>query len=230
MLSSFQIVTYPMTRPSSQRLVADAERERNHARQDARKAREAEDNAKGELETVRVLLSATQDSLAEVERKLATARADTEALSWLNAAELAQLQTNTTAVLSKVQDAFFERTRTETEQATAALRADVESKQAECELQLSRRKAEEVALAPLGLEALDQLESDTAKAGQRIRRAQAERRQQELQCGICFIEPKKMAFRCGHRVCMSCGDPASEHPLQNCPECRELITQRIKLF
>ncbi|KAG2593704.1 E3 ubiquitin-protein ligase RGLG5-like [Panicum virgatum] len=44
-------------------------------------------------------------------------------------------------------------------------------------------------------------------------------------CPICLVNPKDMAFGCGHQTCCDCGQS-----LQSCPICRIPITTRIKLY
>ncbi|KAG4159111.1 hypothetical protein ERO13_D02G156650v2 [Gossypium hirsutum] len=44
-------------------------------------------------------------------------------------------------------------------------------------------------------------------------------------CPICLVNPKDMAFGCGHQTCCDCG----EH-LQLCPICRTTIQTRIRLY
>ncbi|CAL5327354.1 unnamed protein product [Camellia sinensis] len=44
-------------------------------------------------------------------------------------------------------------------------------------------------------------------------------------CSICFINPKNMAFGCGHQTCGNC-----EENLQLCPICQSTIQTRIKLY
>ncbi|KAI8019648.1 E3 ubiquitin-protein ligase RGLG1 [Camellia lanceoleosa] len=44
-------------------------------------------------------------------------------------------------------------------------------------------------------------------------------------CSICFINPKNMAFGCGHQTCGNCGEN-----LQLCPICQSTIQTRIKLY
>ncbi|KAI8018056.1 E3 ubiquitin-protein ligase RGLG1 [Camellia lanceoleosa] len=44
-------------------------------------------------------------------------------------------------------------------------------------------------------------------------------------CSICFINPKNMAFGCGHQTCCNCGED-----LQLCPICRSTIQTRIKPY
>ncbi|KAJ4772344.1 copine family protein [Rhynchospora pubera] len=44
-------------------------------------------------------------------------------------------------------------------------------------------------------------------------------------CPICLVNPKDMAFGCGHQTCCNCGKS-----LQNCPICRSAIETRIKLY
>ncbi|XP_008797064.2 E3 ubiquitin-protein ligase RGLG2-like isoform X2 [Phoenix dactylifera] len=43
-------------------------------------------------------------------------------------------------------------------------------------------------------------------------------------CSVCFMNPKDMAFDCGHQTCYGCG-----LNLQACPICYRNITKRIKL-
>ncbi|KAJ0704407.1 putative transcription factor C2H2 family [Helianthus annuus] len=44
-------------------------------------------------------------------------------------------------------------------------------------------------------------------------------------CPICLMNPKDMAFGCGHQTCCDCGQP-----LKLCPICRSKIETRIKLY
>ncbi|CAO2181985.1 unnamed protein product [Urochloa humidicola] len=44
-------------------------------------------------------------------------------------------------------------------------------------------------------------------------------------CPICLVNPKDMAFGCGHQTCCDCGQS-----LESCPICRTPITTRIKLY
>ncbi|XP_039133706.1 E3 ubiquitin-protein ligase RGLG2-like [Dioscorea cayenensis subsp. rotundata] len=44
-------------------------------------------------------------------------------------------------------------------------------------------------------------------------------------CPVCLIEPKNMAFGCGHQTCFDCGKA-----LKSCPICRSSIQTRIKLY
>ncbi|XP_020089305.1 E3 ubiquitin-protein ligase RGLG2-like isoform X2 [Ananas comosus] len=44
-------------------------------------------------------------------------------------------------------------------------------------------------------------------------------------CPICLVNPKDMAFGCGHQTCCDCG-----YSLQSCPICRSEIHTRIKLY
>ncbi|KAJ3681186.1 hypothetical protein LUZ60_015675 [Juncus effusus] len=44
-------------------------------------------------------------------------------------------------------------------------------------------------------------------------------------CPICLVNPKDMAFGCGHQTCVGCGQN-----LQTCPICRTPIQTRIKLY
>uniref|UniRef100_A0ACD5WN57 Uncharacterized protein n=1 Tax=Avena sativa TaxID=4498 RepID=A0ACD5WN57_AVESA len=44
-------------------------------------------------------------------------------------------------------------------------------------------------------------------------------------CPICLVNPKDMAFGCGHQTCCECGQT-----LQSCPICRTPISTRIKLY
>ncbi|XP_072999228.1 E3 ubiquitin-protein ligase RGLG2-like [Typha latifolia] len=44
-------------------------------------------------------------------------------------------------------------------------------------------------------------------------------------CPICLVNPKDMAFGCGHQTCCDCGPS-----LQSCPICRSQIQTRIKLY
>ncbi|KAL5223295.1 hypothetical protein ABZP36_028008 [Zizania latifolia] len=44
-------------------------------------------------------------------------------------------------------------------------------------------------------------------------------------CPICLVNPKDMAFGCGHQTCCDCGQS-----LQSCPICRTPIATRIKLY
>jgi len=44
-------------------------------------------------------------------------------------------------------------------------------------------------------------------------------------CPICLVNPKDMAFGCGHQTCCECGQT-----LQSCPICRSPISTRIKLY
>ncbi|KAF8755772.1 hypothetical protein HU200_011241 [Digitaria exilis] len=44
-------------------------------------------------------------------------------------------------------------------------------------------------------------------------------------CPICLVNPKDMAFGCGHQTCCDCGPS-----LELCPICRTPITTRIKLY
>ncbi|KAJ3708639.1 hypothetical protein LUZ61_012344 [Rhynchospora tenuis] len=44
-------------------------------------------------------------------------------------------------------------------------------------------------------------------------------------CPICLVNPKNMAFNCGHQTCHDCGPS-----VQTCPICRTPIQARIKLY
>ncbi|OAY78068.1 E3 ubiquitin-protein ligase RGLG1 [Ananas comosus] len=44
-------------------------------------------------------------------------------------------------------------------------------------------------------------------------------------CPICLVNPKDMAFGCGHQTCCECGGS-----LESCPICRSQIQTRIKLY
>uniref|UniRef100_A0A0D9YIX3 RING-type domain-containing protein n=1 Tax=Oryza glumipatula TaxID=40148 RepID=A0A0D9YIX3_9ORYZ len=44
-------------------------------------------------------------------------------------------------------------------------------------------------------------------------------------CPICLVNPKDMAFGCGHQTCCDCGQS-----LESCPICRSPISTRIKLY
>ncbi|XP_006301528.2 E3 ubiquitin-protein ligase RGLG5 isoform X1 [Capsella rubella] len=44
-------------------------------------------------------------------------------------------------------------------------------------------------------------------------------------CPVCLMNPKNLAFNCGHQTCSECGDDLSV-----CPICRSSITVRIKLY
>ncbi|NP_001145987.1 E3 ubiquitin-protein ligase RGLG2 [Zea mays] len=44
-------------------------------------------------------------------------------------------------------------------------------------------------------------------------------------CPICLVNPKDMAFGCGHQTCCDCGQI-----LESCPICPTPITTRIKLY
>ncbi|CAN6182512.1 unnamed protein product [Urochloa humidicola] len=44
-------------------------------------------------------------------------------------------------------------------------------------------------------------------------------------CPICLVNPKDMAFGCGHQTCCECGDI-----LGSCPICRIPITIKVKLY
>lgn len=44
-------------------------------------------------------------------------------------------------------------------------------------------------------------------------------------CSVCMMNPKDMAFDCGHQTCNGCG-----LSLQPCPICNRHITERIKLL
>ncbi|KAJ7957048.1 E3 ubiquitin-protein ligase RGLG2-like protein [Quillaja saponaria] len=48
---------------------------------------------------------------------------------------------------------------------------------------------------------------------------------EELVCPICLLNPKDMAFGCGHTTCKDCGVT-----LTLCPLCREPITTRLRLY
>ena len=45
------------------------------------------------------------------------------------------------------------------------------------------------------------------------------------ECHICFERVKDTVFGCGHRTCQNCA-----YQLDNCPDCRKPITQRIKMY
>ncbi|XP_062148044.1 E3 ubiquitin-protein ligase RGLG3 [Alnus glutinosa] len=47
----------------------------------------------------------------------------------------------------------------------------------------------------------------------------------EQVCPICLVNPKDMAFGCGHTTCKDCGGNIS-----SCPICREPITTRLRLY
>eukprot|EP00250_Pteridium_aquilinum_P005517 c15599_g1_i1 orf=195-1418(+) len=47
----------------------------------------------------------------------------------------------------------------------------------------------------------------------------------EQQCPVCWVNPKNVAFNCGHQTCQTCGDD-----LTICPICRVLISSRLRLF
>nr|KJB48933.1 hypothetical protein B456_008G094400 [Gossypium raimondii] len=44
-------------------------------------------------------------------------------------------------------------------------------------------------------------------------------------CAICLVNPKDMAFGCGHMTCKDCGVTIS-----SCPMCRQPITTRLRLY
>ncbi|XP_075504981.1 E3 ubiquitin-protein ligase RGLG5-like isoform X1 [Primulina tabacum] len=44
-------------------------------------------------------------------------------------------------------------------------------------------------------------------------------------CPVCLMDPKDMAFGCGHQTCCGCGQD-----LSSCPICRMSIETRIKLY
>lgn len=44
-------------------------------------------------------------------------------------------------------------------------------------------------------------------------------------CPVCWVNPKNIAFGCGHQTCQSCGDT-----LTACPICRLEITTRLRLY
>ncbi|XP_078167152.1 E3 ubiquitin-protein ligase RGLG2-like isoform X2 [Carex rostrata] len=44
-------------------------------------------------------------------------------------------------------------------------------------------------------------------------------------CPICLVNPKDMAFGCGHQTCCNCGNT-----LEKCPICRIAIKIRVKLY
>ncbi|KAH7307490.1 hypothetical protein KP509_22G062200 [Ceratopteris richardii] len=44
-------------------------------------------------------------------------------------------------------------------------------------------------------------------------------------CPVCWVNPKNMAFGCGHQTCENCGDA-----LTTCPICRMEISMRIRLY
>ncbi|KAJ4772345.1 Copine-like protein [Rhynchospora pubera] len=48
---------------------------------------------------------------------------------------------------------------------------------------------------------------------------------QQFVCPICLVNPKDMAFGCGHQTCVDCSQS-----LQMCPICRSPIQTRIKLY
>lgn len=48
---------------------------------------------------------------------------------------------------------------------------------------------------------------------------------QQFVCPICLVNPKDMAFGCGHQTCVDCSQN-----LQLCPICRTPIQTRIKLY
>ncbi|VFQ75081.1 unnamed protein product [Cuscuta campestris] len=48
---------------------------------------------------------------------------------------------------------------------------------------------------------------------------------QSQACPVCFESRKDMAFNCGHTICKDCGER-----VDNCPICRQLITDRIRLY
>lgn len=48
---------------------------------------------------------------------------------------------------------------------------------------------------------------------------------QQFVCPICLVNPKDMAFGCGHQTCVNCSQN-----LQLCPICRTPIQTRIKLY
>lgn len=44
-------------------------------------------------------------------------------------------------------------------------------------------------------------------------------------CPVCWVNPKNMAFNCGHQTCQLCGDD-----LSTCPICRMEIKSRLRLY
>ncbi|XP_078167158.1 E3 ubiquitin-protein ligase RGLG2-like [Carex rostrata] len=44
-------------------------------------------------------------------------------------------------------------------------------------------------------------------------------------CPICLVNPKDMAFGCGHQTCCNCGNN-----MEKCPICRIAIKIRVKLY
>ncbi|KAI5057607.1 hypothetical protein GOP47_0027994 [Adiantum capillus-veneris] len=44
-------------------------------------------------------------------------------------------------------------------------------------------------------------------------------------CPVCWVNPKNMAFGCGHQTCQTCGDT-----LATCPICRMEISTRLRLY
>ncbi len=49
---------------------------------------------------------------------------------------------------------------------------------------------------------------------------------EHLQCNICHINTKNVAFNCGHLVCGCCVQKVGK----NCPHCRKEIHSRTEIF
>tara|TARA_Y100000991_G_scaffold56215_1_gene41090 strand:- start:634 stop:801 length:168 start_codon:yes stop_codon:yes gene_type:complete len=49
--------------------------------------------------------------------------------------------------------------------------------------------------------------------------------QSDIICSVCFSHPIKVALSCGHILCEMCAPKCL-----SCPECREPVTKRLKLF
>ncbi|XP_024363471.1 E3 ubiquitin-protein ligase RGLG3 isoform X2 [Physcomitrium patens] len=48
---------------------------------------------------------------------------------------------------------------------------------------------------------------------------------EDMECPVCLLENKDMAFNCGHQTCGQCAQS-----LTHCPTCRQPITTRIRLY
>lgn len=47
----------------------------------------------------------------------------------------------------------------------------------------------------------------------------------QTKCGVCFDHPLSIALNCGHLVCSACAPQ-----LNDCPQCRETITLRLRVY
>lgn len=62
---------------------------------------------------------------------------------------------------------------------------------------------------------------------QPVRQSHANRpmSEQQMLCQVCMDRPKDIAFNCGHQSCQACAQS-----LKMCPYCRQVITNKIKLY